>query len=203
MEINWATIILIPVISALIGWGTNWLAVKMLFRPKDKINLLFFSVQGVFPKNQQTVAEKIGNMVASELFSSKDIRERMVHPDNINTIRMVIEEKIDQYLNVTFPKNYPLTSLFFGKKRKQGFKEDLVLEVEKATPDVVEKYVQDIESALNIKEIIARKVAALPPDKLEAMLNSILKKEFQFIEYIGGVIGLVIGILQVILVHLL
>lgn len=142
-------------------------------------------------------------MVATELFSSKDIRERMIHPDNINNIRAAIEEKIDEYLNVTFPKNYPLTSMFFGKSRKASFKKDLVVEVEKAAPEVVEKYVQDIENMLNIKEIIAQKVAALPPDKLEAMLNTILKKEFQFIEYIGGVIGLIIGTLQVLLIYVL
>lgn len=203
MEISWLNIILIPVISGLIGWLTNWIAVKMLFRPKDKVKILFFSIQGVFPKNQQSVAEKIGNMVATELFSSQDIRDRMAHPDNIHNIRQVIEEKIDEYLNVTFPKNYPITSIFFGKNRKARFKEDLVVEVEKAAPEVVEKYIQDIETTLNIKEIISNKVAAFPPDKLESILNSILKKEFKYIEYIGGVIGMVIGILQVILVYLL
>ncbi len=203
MELNWLNIILIPVISGLIGWFTNWIAIVMLFRPTKKVRILFFNIQGVFPKNQQRVAEKIGNMVSSELFSSKDIRQRMEHPDNLDTIRNAVEIKIDEYLNVTFPKNYPITSIFVGKNRKNKIKDDLIYEVEKVAPEVIEHYVQNIERELNVEEIVRKKVAELPPDKLEELLKSILQKEFRFIEYIGGVIGLLIGIVQVVLVYLL
>jgi uncharacterized membrane protein YheB (UPF0754 family) len=203
MESNWLNIILIPVISALIGWFTNWIAIIMLFRPKNEVKILFFKIQGVFPKNQERVAEQIGKMVSNELFSAKDIRAHIEHHDNLDTIRNAVEIKIDEYLNVTFPKNYPITSIFVGKNRKNKIKDDLILEVEKVAPEVIEKYVQNIEASLNIEDIVRGKVAALPPDRLEEMLNSILKKEFKFIEYIGGVIGLIIGILQVVLVYLL
>lgn len=203
MELSWINFILIPVISGLIGWFTNWIAVKMLFRPKDKVRILFFNIQGVFPKNQTRVAEQIGKMVSNELFSAKDIRAHIEHSDNLDTIRNAVEMKIDEYLNVTFPKNYPLTSIFVGKNRKNKIKDDLILEVEKVAPEVIERYVQNIEASLDIEEIVRKKVAALPPDRLEEMLNNILKKEFKFIEYIGGVIGLIIGILQVVLVYLL
>ncbi len=203
MELNYLNIILIPVISALIGWFTNWIAIVMLFRPKEKIRILFFDIQGVFPKNQQRVAERIGNMVSSELFSSKDIRLHLEHPDNLDTIRNAVEIKIDEYLNVTFPKNFPLTSMFVGKNRKDKIKNDLINEVEKVAPEVIEQYVQNIERELNIEEIVRKKVAALPPEKLEELLKNILQKEFRFIELIGGVIGLIIGIVQVVLVYLL
>jgi uncharacterized membrane protein YheB (UPF0754 family) len=203
METNWLNIILIPVISALIGWFTNWIAIIMLFRPKNEVKFLFLKIQGVFPKNQARVAERIGSMVSNELFSAKDIRAHIEHPDNLDTIRNEVELKIDEYLNVTFPKNYPITSIFVGKNRKNKIKDDLILEVEKVAPEIIERYVQNIEASLKIEEIVRKKVAALPPDRLEEMLNSILKKEFKFIEYIGGVIGLIIGILQVVLVYLL
>ncbi len=203
METNWLNIILIPVISALIGWFTNWIAIIMLFRPKKEVKFLFIKIQGVFPKNQKRVAERIGSMVSNELFSAKDIRAHIEHPDNLDTIRNEVEVKIDEYLNVTFPKNYPITSIFVGKNRKNKIKDDLILEVEKVAPEIIERYVQNIEASLNIEEIVRKKVAALPPDRLEEMLNNILKKEFKFIEYIGGLIGLIIGILQVVLVYLL
>ena len=203
METSWLNIILIPVISALIGWFTNWIAIIMLFRPKKEVKFLFIKIQGVFPKNQKRVAERIGSMVSNELFSAKDIRAHIEHPDNLDTIRNEVELKIDEYLNVTFPKNYPITSIFVGKNRKNKIKDDLILEVEKVAPEIIERYVQNIEASLNIEEIVRKKVAALPPDRLEEMLNNILKKEFKFIEYIGGLIGLIIGILQVVLVYLL
>jgi uncharacterized membrane protein YheB (UPF0754 family) len=48
-----------------------------------------------------------------------------------------------------------------------------------------------------VEEIIQEKVAQLPPEKLEGLLMKLLKKEFTFIEYIGAVIGFLIGLIQV------
>ena len=56
-----------PFIGAGIGWVTNFIAVKMLFHPRKPLRLLFFSVQGVFPKRQQAFAHKLGAIVSDEL----------------------------------------------------------------------------------------------------------------------------------------
>jgi len=56
-----------PLISAFIGWITTWVAIKMLFHPREPKRFLGITVQGVFPKRQQLVAEKLGQIVAKEL----------------------------------------------------------------------------------------------------------------------------------------
>ena len=55
---------LLPFIAALIGWVTNFLAIKMLFHPRKEIKILFLSIQGIFPKRQNELADKIGDLVA-------------------------------------------------------------------------------------------------------------------------------------------
>lgn len=45
-------LLLSPVICALIGWFTNFLAVKMLFHPHKPIKIGPFTIQGIFPKRQ-------------------------------------------------------------------------------------------------------------------------------------------------------
>lgn len=189
--------IAIPLIAALIGWFTNYIAVKMLFRPRKKIRILFLEIQGIFPKRQHVLAEKIGKMVADELLSVEDIKEKMSHPENIAAITQNIETKIDDYLSTTFPARFPLMSLFVGAKTKGKLKNEFLREVEEATPIVIEQYLTNMEGSLNIEKIIREKVALLSPEKLENLINSILKKEFKFIELIGGVLGLLIGLLQV------
>ncbi len=187
----------IPLIAALIGWFTNYIAVKMLFRPRKKIKILFLEIQGIFPKRQHILAERIGKMVADELFSVQDIREKMSHPENVAILTQNIEHKIDDYLSTTFPAKFPLMSLFVGAKTKGKLKSEFLKEVEDATPLVIEKYLNNMEGTLDIEKIIREKVALLSPEKLENLINSILKKEFVFIEIIGGVLGLIIGLLQV------
>jgi len=64
----------LPFIAAIIGWFTNFLAVKMLFYPREKIKILFFELQGVFPKRQELLAVRIGKLVADDLLSVKIYR---------------------------------------------------------------------------------------------------------------------------------
>jgi uncharacterized membrane protein YheB (UPF0754 family) len=57
-------LILIPLISAFIGWFTNWIAIKMLFHPKEPKKILGITFHGIFPKRQQQFAEKLGKLVS-------------------------------------------------------------------------------------------------------------------------------------------
>lgn len=193
----------LPFIAALVGWFTNFIAVKMLFAPKEPVNVLgIFKIQGIFPKNQQEVAEKIGKMVAEELLSSEDLKQRLNNPDNILSITELVDAKIDYYLNVTFPKQYPFTSRLVGDKRKVKLKGELMKEVNEQVPKVIDGYMENIEERFNVEQIIKDKVTDLPSEKLEDLIMKLLKREFKFIEYIGAVIGFVIGWIQVLMVTL-
>lgn len=192
----------LPFIAALVGWFTNYLAVKMLFHPKEPINFYFFKIQGIFPKNQREVAGRIGSIVADELLSSDDIRDRLNNQENILTIQEMAEAKVDYYLNVTFPSQYPITSAILGSKRKDKFKGEIMNEMEGVVPDMVDKYMEHLEDKFDVRAIIEQRVAQLPTEKLEEMISKLLRKEFKFIEYIGAVIGFIIGWIQVLMVSL-
>ena len=190
----------LPFIAALVGWFTNYLAVKMLFYPKEPVNFHLFKIQGIFPKNQREVAKRIGSIVADELLSSDDIRERLNNQENILTIQQMAEAKVDYYLNVTFPQQYPITSAIMGSKRKDKFKGEIMTEMETVVPEMVERYMEHLEDKFDVRTIIEMRVANLPTERLEEMISKLLRKEFKFIEYIGAVIGFIIGWIQVLIV---
>lgn len=192
----------IPFIAALIGWFTNLIAVKMLFRPRKKVRILFWDIQGIFPKRQQILAEKIGKMVADELFNIDDIKKNIHDPENISQIHYSIEEKVDSYLNEEFKKNYPMVSLFVSKKMKGKIREDIMYQVKDLTPEMIDNYLNHMEGTLDVEVIIKDKVNLLSPEKLENLIMSILKKEFTFIELIGALIGFMVGLLQILLIQL-
>lgn len=193
----------LPFIAALVGWFTNFIAVKMLFHPKDPVNILgVYTLQGIFPKNQKKVAENIGRMVAEELLSSEDLKEKLNNPENILSIKELVEAKIDFYLNVTFPKNYPITAAIVGDKRKSKLKEAVMDEVHESVPAMIDSYMANIEEKFNVEHIIQEKVNNLSPERLEDLIMKLLNKEFKFIEYIGAVIGFLIGWIQVLMATL-
>lgn len=197
---NWISYLALPIIAAAIGWFTNWIAVKMLFRPRKKIRFLFFEIQGIFPKRQHAVAEKIGQMVSKELLSMEDIKERISKPGNLESINKGIEAKIEDYLTKTFPERNPVMSMLMGKKTKQRLKDEFLKEVEDVTPEIINKYVENLEGEFDVAKIIRQRVSLLSPASLERLIMDVLKKEFQFIELIGAILGFLIGVVQVLLV---
>lgn len=190
---------LIPVISAFIGWFTNWIAIKMLFHPKEPKKILGITIQGIFPKRQQQFAEKLGKLVSQELLSFADIQQKLVHPDNIQKLMPVVEEHIDQFLRKKLAEEMPVISMFIGENTIQQLKGIFMKELESLFPVIMQRYMGHLQQELDLEKIVTQKVAAFSSDKLEDILQSILSKEFRFVELIGGVLGFIIGLLQVLL----
>lgn len=190
---------LIPVISAFIGWFTNWIAIKMLFHPKEPKKILGITIQGIFPKRQQQFAEKLGKLVGEELLSFADIQQKLVHPDNIQKLMPVVEEHIDQFLRKKLAEEMPVISMFIGENTIQQLKGIFMKELESLFPLIMQRYMGHLQQELDLEKIVTQKVASFSSDKLEDILQSILSKEFRFVELIGAVLGFIIGLLQVLL----
>lgn len=190
---------LIPVISAFIGWFTNWIAIKMLFHPKEPKKILGITIQGIFPKRQQQFAEKLGKLVSQELLSFADIEQKLIHPDNIEKLMPVVEEHIDQFLRRKLAEEMPVISMFIGENTIQQLKGIFMKELEALFPVIMQRYMGHLQQELDLEQIVIKKVASFSSDKLEDILQSILSKEFRFVELIGAVLGFIIGLLQVLL----
>lgn len=191
---------ILPFISALIGWVTNFIAVKMLFHPKTEVNLGLFKLHGIFPKRQKQLAEKLGAIVSKELFSFSDIKGELLKPENIAEVNTVLESKIDVFLNEKLAKSMPMIAMFINDGVKQKIKDTLMAEFGNSLPEVLENYSEKLEKSIDVEKIVYDKVIAFSTDKLEDILFSIMKKEFKFIELLGGVLGFIIGLIQVILI---
>jgi uncharacterized membrane protein YheB (UPF0754 family) len=192
-------LILIPLISAFIGWFTNWIAIKMLFHPKEPKKILGITFHGIFPKRQQQFAEKLGKLVSEELLSFKEIEEKIINPDNLSKMMPLVEGKIDLFLREKLSIVFPMISMFIGQNTISQLKIVFMQELESMFPEIIGSYMKNIESQLDLEKMVTEKVAGFSSDKMETILNQIISKEFRFVEIIGGVLGLIIGILQVLI----
>ena len=187
----------IPFISAFIGWFTNWIAIKMLFHPKEPKKILFLTFQGVFPKRQRQFAEKLGKMVSTELISFKEIEDKIVNPDNLKKLMPFVESKVDDFLRRKLSEAFPIISMFIGDSTINQLKTIFMAELEIIFPEMIASYMKNLESQLDLEKIVTEKVYGFSSDKMEAILTGIMSKEFKFIEVIGAVLGFIIGLLQV------
>jgi uncharacterized membrane protein YheB (UPF0754 family) len=194
-------LLLIPVIAAFIGWFTNWIAIKMLFHPKQPTRILGITFQGIFPKRQQQFAEKLGKLVSNELLSFKDIEQKITHPQNIEKLLPQVEEHIDHFLRTKLSDTFPMLSMFIGDKTITQLKTAFTAELQVLFPSIMKNYMGNLQQDLDLEKIVTQKVAGFSSDKLEQILNDIMKREFKFVEIIGGVLGFIIGCLQIIITY--
>lgn len=67
-----------PVIGGIIGYCTNWLAIKMLFRPYNEIKIcgkILPFTPGIIPRRKDKLARAIGERVHETMFTQQDIEE--------------------------------------------------------------------------------------------------------------------------------
>lgn len=192
-------LLLIPFISAFIGWVTNWVAIKMLFHPRVPKKILGITFHGIFPKRQQQFAEKLGRTISTEFLSFADIEEKISNPENVKKILPLVETHIDDFLRNKLKEQMPMISMFIGDKTINNLKTVFMQEIEILFPTVMKQFAGNLQNELDIEKIVVAKVAGFSSDKLEELLLQIMSKEFRFVEIIGAVIGFLIGLFQVII----
>ncbi|MDC0547603.1 DUF445 family protein [Opitutales bacterium] len=190
-------LLLLPLIAALIGWLTNYLAVKMLFHPKLPIKIFGISIQGVFPKRQKQLAEKLGTLVAEELFSVKDVAQKLKELATSSESMELVGKRIEKTIREKLVKSFPMLAMFLTdemvEKVTNLFKSELQDFLGESAKDLGRK----LEESLDVKELVRVKVEAFSSNKLEEILVAIMSKEFRFIEIIGALLGFFIGCVQV------
>ena len=192
-------IFLLPVIAALIGWATNFVAIKMLFHPQDPKKILGLTFQGVFPKRQKQIALRLGELVANELFSIKDvvqkIEELSTRPDALEEVGKRIEKTIREKLVAAFP----MLSMFLSDEMIEKVTKLFQSELEDFLRVSAQGLAAKVEDSVDIKSLVEEKVRCFSSNKIEVLLLSFMEQEFRFIEKIGAVLGLIIGCIQVLL----
>ena len=195
---EWIRYIAVPLIGALIGYVTNYIAVKMLFHPKKPVNLGIFTIQGIFPKRQKELAKNLGDMIEKELVSHHDVNIIISDPTLKVKIKETIKEKFISFIKDKAMEINPMLGMFLNDELIEKINYLLDQELEKFIPDIIKTLTAEIEKELNFSEIVREKVESFSMEKLEEILFAIMSKEFRFIEIIGGFLGFLIGLTQLV-----
>jgi uncharacterized membrane protein YheB (UPF0754 family) len=185
-----------PFIAAFTGWFTTWIAIFMLFHPREPRRFFGITIQGVFPKRQKVFAAKLGAVVANELLHFNDIMQHIKDPSQLANLKPVIETHVETFLQVKLKEKLPVISMFVGEGTLQKIKEGLMEEIDLLLPEIIGKYADNLSERVDIERMVTEKVSNFSSDKLEEILATVMSKEFRFVELIGGVLGFVIGLIQ-------
>ena len=184
------------IISGAIGWITNWVAIKMLFRPHKEINFGLFKIQGLIPKRKAEIGTGIASIIQNELISVKDVISNIDREEFSKRLNNLIDDVLDKNLKKKVKEKFPLLQVFFTDKVAKDVGntiKDIVMENQEKIFEIFSNYA---EENIDFEVIISDKISNFSLDKLEEIITLLANKELKHIEVIGAVLGVLIGAIQ-------
>ena len=183
-------------ISGAIGWITNWVAIKMLFRPHREINFGLFKIQGLIPKRKAEIGSGIANIIQNELISVKDVISNIDREEFSKRLNKLIDEVLNKNLKKKVKEKFPFFQVFFTDKVAKDIGNAIKSIIMENQEKIFEIFSNYAEENIDFEIIISDKISNFSLDKLEEIITLLAKKELKHIEVIGAVLGMIIGAVQ-------
>ena len=163
-------------VGATIGYVTNYIAIKMLFRPYKPVKLGEITIfpQGIIPREKATLAKKVGEVVKNYILSEEEIKKIITSKEVQEEIEKFLDEKIENLLDKDIQEFLTKEEIAekFAEIIENVVKEKFSMFASFISKDMLKDLLLKLEMPLKLNQIVS-------PD----MVKDILKKEiFEFLE---------------------
>lgn len=188
------TLLIPPISGAIIGWITNYVAIKLLFRPHAPVRVLGWKIQGVIPKRRKEIARSIARAIEKELLSSEDLAKALGGLDWEKDIERVVEDAVEHKFSGRVHR-LPVVSLLSDNVKSQ-IKFVITKEILKQVDKSKGAFASKLKEKVDIKEMLVAKIDKLDLKQFEGLLTEFIARELKHLEILGGVMGFFIGVGQ-------
>ena len=195
----WYLLLLIPVISGVIGYGTNVVAIKMMFYPVEFVGIKpFLGWQGIVPANAVYLAKTSLQLVMTRLLAVQDLFRGVSAEDFIAPSEKAIQKITEEVIEQQASKHFPALWNAMGPEVKEQIFTIAHQEVRSRSSHIIGEVIDNIEDLIDIQDIVVQTVRK---DKtlMNRMFLEIGAKEFKFIEKSGAYFGFLFGLIQLII----
>jgi uncharacterized membrane protein YheB (UPF0754 family) len=196
--------ILMPLFGLFTGWFTDWLALKMIFRPQQPTTYFgLFEWQGLFLKRRKEVSEAYGELIAREIVTPRNVIEEVMRGPLSDKVLALVTRKVDEELSRRTSIAKPLVVFAVGGRRYQDLKGRIAEMVMSRLPETM-SYVEDYAAdAMDIRNTLVSKMQELEADEFEELLRPAFREEEWMLIATGALLGFGVGEVQVLALEFL
>lgn len=191
--------IVFPVIGGAIGWITNYLAIKYLFRPRKPWRIGPMVIQGVIPRRRHELAAAIGEVVASELLPREQVAAALSAPGFRQSIAKMAGDTVAKRV-----KEYPILRPFPRKLREllaEQASETVNREVANILLAEGPELIEGLLEKIDIAQLVSEELDGMDWDYMEKIVYDVSGQELKLIEVMGGVLGALVGLIQAVFLY--
>ena len=184
---------ILPLGGLLVGYATNWIAIKIIFEPKRPRKVGFFTLQGMFLKRQKEVSRVYAEIIEKKLLNSQNITHAVLKGSGsgqlLELIELHVNDAIERYVAVA----QPYFALAVGSEDYFRMKELAVKRIFEDSDKFLHYAHEYANSALNIGDDLRVKMEALSPEEFEGVLRPAYKQDEWKLIVVGAILGMLAG----------
>ncbi|MAA63424.1 MAG: hypothetical protein CL581_01400 [Alteromonadaceae bacterium] len=186
---------ILPLVGFVVGFVTNWLAINLIFRPLNPVNVFGVRIQGLFLRRQDDISDVWSRLVAEELLTVEKVADAMVNGRHGTRTRAILQKHLRPMLDhsVLLKVTAQVTVGMSGyTELKKAMNEKAVMATGHAFCDPA----FNRERAPVVANVIATEMKALKPEEFQDILRPAFKEEELKLMIVGGVFGAIAGAIQ-------
>jgi uncharacterized membrane protein YheB (UPF0754 family) len=186
----------LPAAGFFVGYATNWLALHLIFEPREPVKIGPFTIQGLFIKRQLEVAGHFADIMAEKVLHAENLIKHLTEGPSREPVMAIVEEEVAASMKLY--ERDTMVAMLVSKEKIAEAKEDMMKRVRDADMSQSGPVQAFADQSDRIHAQIKQNLQALDADEFGGVLRPVFQKDEWKLILAGGVIGTVIGALQVV-----
>lgn len=189
---------ILPAAGFIVGYLTNWIAIKLVFSPREPVKVGPITIQGLFHKRQNEVAEAFGRTVATRVLNADNIVKTVMQSQGAERMNEIIENRvgalIDEYAS------HPLAVVLIPESERAALRSDLLQRIEEEWPKPGGFFHTFAGESVDLDGELERRMKSLDRESYEGVLRPAFQQDEWKLIAAGAVLGTMAGILQLVFI---
>ena len=191
----------LPFFGFLVGWATNWLALKVIFRPLNPIKFGCLTIHGIFLKRQKEVSETFARVNCVEILHTKAIWETILNGPRSKNFYAMLRAHSIVFTEKLVGGLKPLAIAAMGSQQFSEMKEEIAQQIASELPFAMPHSYKYTTEALDMENTIRERMQKLSYAEFEGVLHPAFEEDEILLILVGGLLGLLAGGIQVITMY--
>ena len=185
---------ILPAFGFAVGYATNWIAIRLIFDPKEPVNVGPWRVQGLFHRRQKAISSEFAAIMSRRMLSSENI----FHALSTGAFREELVRIVEREANAVIEKykSNPMAAGIFANPAVG----DIEAEIREAVEGELFKEGGLVygfgDKADQIRELLAERMAVMDADDYENVLRPAFRQDEWKLIVAGAALGLAAGVAQ-------
>jgi uncharacterized membrane protein YheB (UPF0754 family) len=187
---------ILPAAGFGVGYLTNWIAIKLVFAPREPVKFGPITVQGLFHKRQPEVAEAFGRIVATRVLNADNLVRTVMEGDGVSRMNEIVEHRVGEL--IAKYEAHPMAKLLLPKEERPALRAEVLERIKTEWPKPGGFFHTFAGESVDLHGELERRMKALDRETYEGVLRPAFQQDEWKLIAAGAILGTAAGFLQLV-----